>query len=62
MFVSIALKWLMCAYISSANALDYSNTMMPLEVSEEAAPFALSKSWQVLGPFQIGTRGMLHRL
>jgi hypothetical protein len=32
--------------------------IVPLAAVQESSPFSISSSWQVLGPFQLGTRGM----
>lgn len=50
------------AAVHDGQQLDMVRRLVPVVArQEEAAPFSLSISWQVLGPFQIGTRGMPHR-
>jgi hypothetical protein len=39
-------------------ASDYGRVMVPLSHRQDDAPLTFGNAWQVLGPFQIGTRGM----
>jgi hypothetical protein len=56
--VALAIALALCLLAVPSNALDYGRVMVPLGHREEDAPLSFGASWQVLGPFQIGTRGM----
>lgn len=42
------------------NALQGTQKSISAHVQPGACPLEFSVSWKVLGPFQIGTRGMMH--
>jgi hypothetical protein len=56
--VALTLVIAFCLLVAPCNALDYGRVMVPLGHREEDPPLSFGASWQVLGPFQIGTRGM----
>lgn len=52
----------LCTFVSFSRAAHYEDAMVrrmvPLDIRQESPPLTISPSWEVLGPFQIGTRGM----
>jgi len=58
MFTTPTVVFVLCLLASFCDASDHGRVMIPLGHRQDDAPLTFANSWEVLGPFQIGTRGM----